>query len=63
MADEQQPQTRKIEFKTPEGMPRVYANNVSMASTRFDLRIVFGEVMELSEDKIIVENRAQVTVT
>jgi hypothetical protein len=63
MPDEK-PQQRQIEYRpSPEGVLRVYANNVSMSSTRFDLRILFGEVADISEDKAVVENRVQVTIT
>lgn len=59
-----EPNQRQLEYRAaPEGMLRVYANNISMASTRFDLRIYFGEVAELTEEKAVIENRVQVTVT
>jgi hypothetical protein len=59
-----QPKQRALEYRIPpEGMVRVYSNNVSMASTRFDIRLIFGEVADVTDEKAIVENRVQVTMS
>jgi hypothetical protein len=34
-----------------------------MASTSFDIRLMLGEIAEVSDDKIIVEQRVQVAMT
>jgi hypothetical protein len=55
---------KKIEYRDPVGgLFHVYSNNVQMASTSFDVRVVFGEVAEVSDDKVIVERRVQVAMT
>ena len=57
---------QQIEYREqPGGMFRTYCNNVMMSSTGFDVRVIFGEVIEVSNDKtkVIVEQRAQVTMT
>ena len=66
MAQEEkaQPMQRELEYHdAPGGLIRVYSNNVSMASTRFDVRIIFGELVDIDDNKAIVENRVQVTLT
>jgi hypothetical protein len=72
MPDEEKPSTaapvpvapqRKIEFVTPpEGLTRFYANNIAMGSSKFDVRIVFGEIRDVTETTAIVDNRFQVTL-
>jgi hypothetical protein len=62
--EQPQPKQREIEYRTqPEGLVRIYSNNVSMASTRLDVRLLFGEVIDLADEKVIIENRVQVTLT
>jgi hypothetical protein len=54
---------RQIEYRPPAGgLPRVYANNLQMATTGFDVRLIFGEVVDLLTDKAIVEQNVQVTM-
>ena len=40
-----------------------YANDTKLAWTHYDVRMVFGEIVDTLEDKIIVEQRAQVTIS
>lgn len=55
---------KKVEYRpAPEGVFHVYCNNVQMASTSFDVRVMLGEVSEVLDDKIIVEQRVQVAMT
>jgi Protein of unknown function (DUF3467) len=55
---------KKIEYRVPpQGLFSVYANNVQMATTSFDVRVVFGQVAEVLEDKVMVDQVAQVTMT
>lgn len=55
---------KQLEYRHPEsGLIRVYSNNVAMASTSFDVRILFGEVAEINADKVIVDQNVQVTMT
>jgi hypothetical protein len=55
---------KQIKYRVPpEGIFRSYCNNVAMASTGFDIRIYFGEVSEIEQDNVIVDQRVQVTMT
>ena len=55
---------RKVEYRPPAGgLFHVYSNNVQMASTGFDVKVIFGEVAEVTDDKVIVEQRVQVAMT
>jgi hypothetical protein len=44
-------------------MAKVYANNVQMATTSFDVRIIFGQVADVSDAKAIVEQTVEVTMS
>jgi hypothetical protein len=62
--DESPKPQKQIEYRhPPEGMIRVYCNNFAMASTSFDIRLLFGEVAEIQGDKVIVDQNVQVTMT
>lgn len=67
MADEKKAQSvpqKAAEYRLPvEGLFRAYANNVALQATSFDLKLIFGEVAEISEEKVIVEHRVQITMT
>jgi len=55
-----------VEFVVPDpegGILTTYANNIQVAWTDFDVRMLFGEVVDTRPDKIIVEQRVQVTVS
>jgi hypothetical protein len=55
---------RKIEYRAPaDGLRTVYCNNVQMSSTSFDIRMLFGEIAEVLDDKVVVDQRVQVTMT
>jgi len=55
---------KRIEYRHPaNGMIRAYSNNVAMATTSFDIRILFGEVAETDAEKVIVDQNVQVTMT
>jgi hypothetical protein len=61
-----QPPQPKIEFVVPDpddSLFTTYANNVNIGWTHFDVRMVFGEVVDVLAGKIVVENRAQITVS
>jgi hypothetical protein len=62
---ENKPQMALEYREQPGGVFRTYCNNVMMASTGFDVRVIFGEVIDVLPDKskAIVEQRAQVTMT
>ena len=53
-----------VRFLKPEGgIPLFYANHIQMGHTVFDLRIVFGEVTDVSEGQVEITHRAQVTMS
>jgi hypothetical protein len=55
---------KKIEYRPATGgIIHTYCNNVQLASTSFDVRLMLGEVSEVSDDKVIVEQRVQVAMT
>jgi hypothetical protein len=65
MENEVTPKPQKaIEYRAPVGgVFHVYCNNIQMASTSFDLRLMLGEIAESTEEKVIVEQRVQVAMT
>jgi hypothetical protein len=55
---------RKVTFiKPPEGIQYVYSNHVLLGQTVFDLRIVFGEVTDVTDEKAEITQRVQVTMS
>jgi hypothetical protein len=64
MPPEKTPSTPEIENIPPlEGLPSIYANNIAIGNTVFDVRIIFGEVQNSSATKLTVNQRAQVTMS
>jgi hypothetical protein len=64
MEDESPKRERVIEYRVPmDGLPKVYANNVQMSTTSFDVRILFGQIGDLTEDKVAIEQQVQVTMS
>jgi hypothetical protein len=64
---ESQPrQEATVEFVVPDpegGIFTTYSNNVQVGFTSFDVRCVFGEVVDAQPGKIVVEQRAQITLS
>lgn len=55
---------KKMELATPEGgMNCVYSNHVRVGYTVADLRILFGELTDVTPEKYTITERAQVTMT
>ena len=55
---------RKIEYRvSPDGLVKVYSNNVQMATTSFDVRVLFGQVAEVSDEKLVIDQRVELTMT
>jgi len=55
-----------IEFVVPdpdETLFTAYANNVQVGYSHFDMRLMFGEIIETTPEKIVVEQRAQITIS
>ncbi len=56
--------TREIEIQIPEGgLFKFYANNLQMASTAFDIRVLFGRVAGATETKVLIDQRVEITMT
>jgi hypothetical protein len=54
--------TNAIEYVEPEdGMLITYANNIQYGFTAGDMRLVFGELIDMQKGKATVEQRAQIT--
>ena len=54
----------KMEYvQPPEGLFVTYANNFSIGQTVFDLRVLFGELMEVVNKTIKVRQTVQVTMS
>jgi hypothetical protein len=61
-----EPQLVKVEFVVPDPdspLFTTYANNVQVAATIHDIRMIFGETVDLLPTKIVVEQRAQITIS
>ncbi len=58
-----EPKQKRLEYITPPNLPRVYANNIVAASTRFDLRILFGEIADSNDEAVTIQHCAQVTIS
>ena len=55
---------RKINYVTPpQGTPLYYANHFQLGNTVFDLRVIFGEVANATEELVEIRIGAQVTMT
>lgn len=58
------PSTPQIENVPPgDGLPSVYANNVAIGNSPFDIRIVFGEIGDSTPTKITIHQKVQVTMS
>jgi len=57
----QQTSGQKIEqILPPEGVFSFYSNNVGIQVNQFDLRIIFGEIMEVTPERARIVQRAAI---
>jgi len=67
MPEEQKPLPQpKVEYVVPDpegGIFTTYANNVQLGFTHYDLRMLFGELVDATPEKLVIEQRAQVTIS
>lgn len=57
-------QQKQIQTVRPkEGMLSVYSNHIALGQTPMDVRIVFGEITDVTEEKIEVTQRVQVNLS
>jgi Protein of unknown function (DUF3467) len=62
---EQQPIIKKrvMAYRQPkDGIQYFYSNNITVGTTQFDMRIIFGQIEEVNDDQFIVQQNAQVTM-
>jgi Protein of unknown function (DUF3467) len=58
------PKGRELTIRpNKDGIQYFYANNVSLGTTAFDVRLVFGEIVDITDEKLTVEQRLQVTMS
>ena len=58
------PVERQLELVEPEdGMIRAYANHHQIGWTGFDVRLTFGELVDIAPEKIVIEQTTQVTMS
>lgn len=63
---QQQPPQPEVEFVVPDPEDELfttYANNVRLGYTHFDIRMLFGEVVDTTLTKVVVEERAHITIS
>ena len=61
---EEQPKQPQVEYiPAPEGVFQTYTNNVAFASSQFDVRLIFGEMLDMTPEKIRVLTRAQIIMS
>lgn len=54
----------KPEYVTPkDGILRVYANHAKLSVTAFDLRMIFGEVVDATPEVATVSQSVQITMS
>jgi hypothetical protein len=55
-----------VEFVVPDpdsALFTTYANNIQVATTIHDVRMIFGETVDFLATKVVVEQRAQITIS
>lgn len=58
-----QPQ-RRIEFvKPPTGTMYTYSNHIGIGHTAFDVRLIFGEITDVNDERAEITQRVQVTMS
>lgn len=62
---ESEPQAHTtIDYVEPEeGRLITYSNNIVWGVTSYDVRLIFGELIEIKDNKATVEQRVQVTMS
>jgi len=58
------PPERAVELVEPDnGMFRTYSNHHLLGWTGYDVRMLFGELVEITDDKYVIEQTAQITLS
>ncbi len=54
----------KLELvRDPKGILSIYCNNFHIGNTVFDLRLIFGELTDINEQRVEITQRVQVTMS
>jgi len=62
--EEIKPADRKLEMVAPEGgLPSIYTNNVGVGATSFDIRLIFGQIVDTTPEKVVVQQGVMVTMS
>ena len=60
-AAEQQRKVRNV--SPPEGLTLIYTNNVAIGATSFDLRLVLGQILEVTPEELVVLQNSVVAMS
>jgi hypothetical protein len=60
---ESQPPRREIEMRQSETFVSLYANNVSLRTTAWDIQLTFGEIQSVDERTLVIENQLAVNLS
>lgn len=64
MPETTMPKQPQVEYLTPpEGIFATYANNVAFGASQFDVRLAFGEILDVTPEKMRVLTRAQIIMS
>ena len=63
ISEEEKPSRKMVYVEPKDGTYRAYANNVQAAQTVFDARVIFGEVINVTDEEIVIEQRVQITMS
>ena|SRR5258708_40265884 len=58
-----QPQKQFDFVESEDGIFRTYTNHHMIGWTGYDVRLVFGELVEVTDDKLIIEQTAHITMS
>ncbi len=61
-ASPEEPRRPKITKITPEGLPTFYANNVAFRTLFWDFTLDFGQVVEASDEGLVIRDVATVVL-
>jgi Protein of unknown function (DUF3467) len=57
-------QQMKVEYVAPErGLPSVYANNIAISPSNNDIRLIFGQLTEVSPEKAVINTKVEIITT
>jgi hypothetical protein len=64
MPKQDDPKPKTVRYTKPEGgLPLIYTNHFMVGHTVFDLRVIFGEVTDVTDQSVEVTQRAHVTMS